>query len=231
MSDPYNQYGGHQYGGYPPQNQYGSPAPSQGYPPPQQGGYGQPDYNQSYQQPDPYSQQQSGYPPQQQQSSSTGYYGDQQQPYQSQYGPPAQGGFQHGQGGQPPYDAYGQQEGYVLQHFKTYLNPNHSHSQYNNQYPGQPPSQQFPQQGAYPSDAYPNQSNAYGQPPQQGYGSTDPGAQQEGDRGLMGALGGGAAGYFGGNKMGGHGILGAIAGAVLGSKLEDKHKDKKHGKH
>jgi outer membrane lipoprotein SlyB len=52
--------------------------------------------------------------------------------------------------------------------------------------------------------------------------------QAEGDRGLMGALGGGAAGYFGGNKMGGHGIIGAIAGAVLGSKLEDKKKDKKH---
>lgn len=45
----------------------------------------------------------------------------------------------------------------------------------------------------------------------------------------MGAIGGGAAGYFGGNKMGGHGILGTIAGAVLGSKLEDHYKDKKNG--
>ena len=52
--------------------------------------------------------------------------------------------------------------------------------------------------------------------------------QAEGDRGLMGALGGGAAGYFGGNKMGGHGIIGAIAGSILGSKLEDKHKKPKH---
>jgi outer membrane lipoprotein SlyB len=52
--------------------------------------------------------------------------------------------------------------------------------------------------------------------------------QQEGDRGLMGALGGGAAGYFGGNKMGGHGIIGAIAGAVLGSKTEDHFKKPKH---
>lgn len=49
--------------------------------------------------------------------------------------------------------------------------------------------------------------------------------QAEGDRGLMGALGGGAAGYFGGNKMGGHGLMGAIAGAFLGHKLEDKAKD------
>lgn len=52
--------------------------------------------------------------------------------------------------------------------------------------------------------------------------------QQEGDRGLLGAMGGGAAGYFGGNKMGGHGIIGAIAGAVLGSKLEDHQKKPKH---
>jgi hypothetical protein len=105
-------------------------------------------------------------------------------------------------------------------------------SQYNHhqqqQYPGQPPAQQFPQQGAYPQDQYPQGQNPYGQPAQQGYGATDPNHQAEGDRGLMGALGGGAAGYFGGNKMGGHGIIGALAGAVLGSKLEDKAKHKKH---
>jgi hypothetical protein len=44
----------------------------------------------------------------------------------------------------------------------------------------------------------------------------------------MGALAGGVAGHYGGNKMGGHGIIGTIAGAVLGSKLEDKHKAHKH---
>jgi len=98
-------------------------------------------------------------------------------------------------------------------------------------YPGQQPQNQFPQQGAYPQDQYPQgqPQHAYGQPGQQQYGSTDPNAQAEGDRGLMGAMGGGAAGYFGGNKLGGHGIMGAIAGAVLGSKLEDKHKKPKHG--
>jgi len=42
----------------------------------------------------------------------------------------------------------------------------------------------------------------------------------------MGALAGGAAGAFGGNKMG-HGILGGLAGAFLGSKLEDKAKKPK----
>lgn len=98
------------------------------------------------------------------------------------------------------------------------------------QYPGQAPAQQFPQQGAYPQEQYPHGQQQYGaQPGQHGYGPTDPNAQAEGDRGLMGALGGGAAGYFGGNKMGGHGLLGAVAGAFMGSKLEDKHKGKKHG--
>jgi outer membrane lipoprotein SlyB len=47
----------------------------------------------------------------------------------------------------------------------------------------------------------------------------------------MGALAGGVAGHYGGNKMGGHGIIGAIAGAVAGSKLEDNFKAHKHHKH
>jgi len=111
----------------------------------------------------------------------------------------------------------------------TPLTQNREYGQQQGQYPGPQPQNQFPQQGAYAHDQYPQGQNAYGQPgQQQQYGSTDPNAQAEGDRGLMGALGGGAAGYFGGNKMGGHGFIGALAGAVLGSKLEDKHKKPKH---
>jgi len=37
----------------------------------------------------------------------------------------------------------------------------------------------------------------------------------------MGALAGSAAGFYGGHKMGKHGILGTIAGAIVGSKVED----------
>jgi hypothetical protein len=48
-----------------------------------------------------------------------------------------------------------------------------------------------------------------------------PAGAQEEDRGLMGALAGGAAGFAGGHKMGNHGIIGALAGAFMGSKLED----------
>lgn len=47
----------------------------------------------------------------------------------------------------------------------------------------------------------------------------------------MGALGGGAAGYFAGNKMGGHNLVGALVGAIAGSKLEDKAKHKHKHNH
>lgn len=60
-------------------------------------------------------------------------------------------------------------------------------------------------------------------------------ATAEGERGLMGALAGGAIGAYGGHQMG-HGIIGGIGGAIAGSKLEDHYKDKKkkekkHRKH
>ncbi|EXJ89708.1 hypothetical protein A1O3_02775 [Capronia epimyces CBS 606.96] len=49
----------------------------------------------------------------------------------------------------------------------------------------------------------------------------------ESDRGLLGAVGGGAAGAWGGHKAG-HGVLGALGGAILGSLAEDYAK--KHSK-
>lgn len=54
-----------------------------------------------------------------------------------------------------------------------------------------------------------------------------PGGAQEGDRGLMGAIGGGLAGHYGGKKMG-HGLIGTVLGAIAGSKAEDALKDRKH---
>lgn len=120
----------------------------------------------------------------------------------------------------------------VRSHHVRYAQQQQQQQQYppQGQYPGAQPSHQFPQQGAYPQDQYPQGHAAPGHQQPGQFGATDPNAQAEGDRGLMGALGGGAAGYFGGNKLGGHGILGAIAGSILGSKLEDKaKKDKHHG--
>jgi len=43
----------------------------------------------------------------------------------------------------------------------------------------------------------------------------------------MGAMAGGAAGFYGGHKMG-HGVIGTLAGAFLGSKAEDALKDRRH---
>jgi len=181
---------------YPSQGQY-----NQGYPPQQpqygqqpQPGYGQPQYGQG---PSPY-QQQTPYspPPQPTYGEPTGY------------GPPATGGFQHGQ--QPP-----QQAGYP--------GSPPPQSQYGGQYPPQGgeyrdpsvPSGQFPQQGAYNQQPYPVDPNN----PAAGQGGP------EGDRGLLGAVAGGAAGIFAGKHMGGgHPILGALAGAFAGSKLEDQWK-------
>ncbi|KAL1628631.1 hypothetical protein SLS56_005740 [Neofusicoccum ribis] len=201
MSDPYNQYS----------NQYGSPAP---------GGYGAPQQGYPPQQ-SPY-QQQGGYAPPQQQYGQPGYDSQQynQQAYQQNqqgyggYGPPANGGFQNGQQapaqyGQPGYEQQG------------YQDPNRGYDQ--------GPSQQFPQQGAYNQNPYPSDPNApYGQAGHNQYGATDPAQAGEGDRGIMGAMAGGAAGAFGGKKFGDHPIIGGLLGAFVGSKAEDKWKAGRH---
>lgn len=44
----------------------------------------------------------------------------------------------------------------------------------------------------------------------------------------MGAVGGGLAGAFAGNKLGNHGVLGAVAGAFMGHKMEEWEKNRRH---
>ena len=96
--------------------------------------------------------------------------------------------------------------------------PSHDHS-YNSGY-----NSQYQQQNSYyqPQD-YNN-----------GYQHQQPQSNQEGDRGLLGAMGGGLAGGAFGHKQH-HGFLGTIGGAILGSMAEDALKKKghqgKHGKH
>ena len=121
-------------------------------------------------------------------------------------------------------------------------------------YDNQHYSQGYSQPSSYPSGGYAAQGqqdwnngyNTYGQNPsyyqeqpryynqydqmtsqQPQYGPD--GQPIEGDRGLLGAVGGGAAGAYGGHKVG-HGFLGAVGGAILGSLTEDFAKDK-HKKH
>ncbi len=125
-------------------------------------------------------------------------------------------------------------------------------SNYNNQYPSGGFSysyQSYPvdyQAQPYYKDARGSQDQ-YSYPQQQQFGTNDsyygsqqptqPGAagpQQENDRGLLGAVAGGAAGAWGGHKAG-HGFLGSIGGAIVGSLTEDyakkHHKQGKQNKH
>merc|ERR1711939_1210586 len=75
----------------------------------------------------------------------------------------------------------------------------------------------------YAQDQY-GSSNSY-------YNSnSQPAPGQEADRGMMGAVAGGAAGAFGGHKAG-HGFLGSIGGAIIGSLAEDYAKKNKKNKH
>lgn len=105
----------------------------------------------------------------------------------------------------------------------------------NEQYYGrQPHQQQRPYGAAYESQTYPQYGgDSYDQPPAQqsytGYGgqsdyNNQPGETADGERGLMGALAGGAAGAYGGHKLH-HGFLGGLAGAYAGHKAEDKLKE------
>ncbi|KAL2048376.1 hypothetical protein N7G274_000287 [Stereocaulon virgatum] len=197
MSDPYNQYG-QNYGQYPPQQpQYGH---QQGYPPPA------PQYGESQ-----------GYGPPHRTNS---------------FGPPQAGGFQHGQqGGQ--YGAYDSS------------NPQGHSGYYGNPPPQDPrsggyggpspqPGQQYGQQPPYGQDPnqYPPQHQQQqgfhdpNMPPADPNAPYDPNAAPEGERGIMGAIGGGLAGRYAGKQMGGHSILGMIGGAIAGSKLEDAAKNK-----
>lgn len=117
---------------------------------------------------------------------------------------------------------------------------------YNQGYQGYPQYEQtaytgYEQYNTYPQQGYAAQS-CNTQPPEQAryYSqSYDPSYQsqpqygqyqqpgQEADRGVLGALGGGAAGGFAGHKAG-HGILGTIGGAIVGHLTEDFAKQKRN---
>ncbi|KAL9622159.1 MAG: hypothetical protein Q9160_003502 [Pyrenula sp. 1 TL-2023] len=96
------------------------------------------------------------------------------------------------------------------------------------------------QRGYDPNQQY-HQQQQQQQPYGQGYDQSNPQHQgqpgqnapydpnaPEGERGLGGALAGGAAGLFLGKKTG-HSFLGSVGGAIMGSLAQDKYKD--HGKH
>ncbi|KAL4787050.1 CVNH domain-containing protein [Aspergillus varians] len=91
-----------------------------------------------------------------------------------------------------------------------------------------------PPQATYQASqaAYPPYQAAY-QSSQAAYPDATPGAEAQdpssNDRGVLGALAGGAAGAYGGHKVN-HGVLGTIGGAITGSLAEDAIKKKTHEK-
>ncbi|KAK3066737.1 hypothetical protein LTR53_016788 [Teratosphaeriaceae sp. CCFEE 6253] len=150
------------------------------------------------------------------------YYGSNDQAYQ-QYSSPAPGN----------YGGSSEQQ----QHLMSSMPPASSSSAAYSQAPPwtQTLASEYPpySQQQDPSRSYYGQSGgdveAFKSHYEQSFGPLDPGTGQphasgeEGDRGLMGALAGGAAGAYGGHKMD-HGFLGGLGGAVAGSMVEDQYK-------
>jgi hypothetical protein len=180
-----------------------------------------PDYQQPYHQQGSYQAPHDQYPHNQNQYASPPH-----EAYQhnvDQYAVPRPEGYQHdaSQYTSPPDNAYNQQ-GYPTQQ------PDYGYNdQTQRAYQPHPPPTQT-QYGDFTSPAghvpaYPSQGYPAGAP----LDPNDPNATQ--DRGLMGALAGGAVGAYGGHKVN-HGFLGAVGGAIAGSLAEDALKKKKKEK-
>ncbi|KAF4336088.1 CVNH domain protein [Fusarium beomiforme] len=134
-----------------------------------------------------------------------------------------QGGYQ--QGGPPQY---GQQQGGYQQGGPQggYQQDRPGLSQ--SYYSEASQSSQYPPGGQSGPGQYQQGPPSYNQGPQDQFDGVGP----DGERGVMGALAGGAAGAFGGHKIGGvtgHSktstIVGALAGAFGGHKLQDAAED------
>ncbi|KAK8065471.1 hypothetical protein PG997_012218 [Apiospora hydei] len=141
--------------------------------------------------------------------------GYQQGGYQQDY---QQGGYQQGGYSPQPYGAPPGGQGEAASFFSTPV-PQNTFAE--SQDGGQTPSSQYGGQGQYGGGQ--SQYGGSGSGGQRGF--EDPAA---GERGLTGALAGGAAGAFGGNSLGGSktaAVAGALIGAFMGHKGQDKISD------
>ncbi|TPR05298.1 hypothetical protein CAN33_0034035 [Aspergillus niger] len=133
----------------------------------------------------------------------------------SPYPPQGAGGYNRPYS---PYQPHSPQPGYQNPEYSSYGGrPPYPQHEQPSPY-GQPPSESrpyppYPQHEGYPSHQQP--------PPYSPESSTDPAAAGEGDKGIMGALAGGAAGGFAGHKVN-HGFLGTIGGAMMGSRRREE---------
>jgi hypothetical protein len=175
------------------------------------------------------------------QDSQRGQYGYQQQPHPPQYSWQPQHAGPHASASPPPsapYDNNSNPQQYYGEQQQRY---DYAQGRPSEQYQGYPPQETYPYEASY--DQQPqapdynvfyhdgsaqqkythSQSDTFPQP----HGQVQPGNPEE-EKGVMGALAGGAAGAYGGHKLGHHGFLGGLAGAYMGHKLEDKYKENRH---
>jgi hypothetical protein len=239
-----NQYPPHQQGyGDPGAQNYNQPWQQSSGPP---HGYGDQSYNQGYDQSRPYDYNGPPHQNYQQPYNNPGEYQvplhEQYPQHQNQYTSLPPEGYQHhsDQYGAPP-NTYPPHNQYVSSTpDSSYQNQNYPHQtpDYNSGYGDQTQRGHSP----YPQPPTQTQYNDYTAPAGPPPGQTNPGYPQAGapfdpndpnatqDRGLMGAVAGGALGAYGGHKVH-HGFLGAVGGAIAGSLAEDalkkKNKEKK----
>ncbi|KAM0810252.1 putative CVNH domain-containing protein [Seiridium cardinale] len=154
---------------------------------------------------------------------SQAYYGP---PQGSPYLPPHSPGYQP-----PPQPQYAGSPPPAGQYPPPGYGPDSHHGQQPyHPSPHQPSPYQPPSQPQYAPSPQPQPASAAYPPPIKQEYNFNPfapqGPQTEEERGLMGALAGGAAGAFAGHKVN-HGFLGALGGAFAGHKLQDAYKDHK----
>ncbi|RGP81086.1 cvnh domain-containing [Fusarium longipes] len=138
-----------------------------------------------------------------------------------------QGGYQQGGYQQNDRQQYGQQQGGYQQGGPQ--QGGYQQSGYQQDGYQQGGHQQGGAAQSYYSESQHSQQGPHGSGPRDQFNGGD---EQDGERGFMGAVAGGAAGAFGGHKIGGatgHSksstIIGALAGAFGGHKLQDAAED------
>ncbi|KAI0158530.1 CVNH domain-containing protein [Pestalotiopsis sp. NC0098] len=232
-SSPPSGYGYHQRGESGQQQQPFDPYRSQNPEYQQQGGRPPYPMGSEYGGPPPPHSPNPGYSQQAPHSPNPGYYPPQQPQYAAApVSPPPAGQYPHSPG-RAGYNGSPQQQ--HQQSWGGYSQPPHDSQGPPSPYAGlsqpqyAPPQQHSPRPGSsqgYYSPAAVKQEYGASPGPMSGQTQAYPGQtpQTDEERGLMGALAGGAAGGFAGHKMN-HGFLGALGGAFAGHKLQDAYKD------
>ncbi|KAL3458942.1 CVNH domain-containing protein [Aspergillus heterothallicus] len=138
--------------------------------------------------------------------------------------PPASGYYQPQYYSGPQYPPQPQPQPYY-QH--QYQYPPNGYGEQYQQPPPPYPNQPYPEQQPYSEQQpYPHSPSGYALTPSTAEG---PNAVDPNERGVLGAITGGAAGAYAGHQVN-HGVMGTLGGAIIGSIAQDAIKDKKNEK-